>query len=1373
MGDGAEELEDFTDFSDSFLKEIARAPVPSRMPAPGSLLGGRDERRFEVLDALGGGAMGQVFRARDAELQRVVALKFFLPRVAGTKEEALGAMLRQEARAIAQLDHENIVRIFDMGEWGGAPWEPLVPFLVMECLDGESLGSLLSRERPGLRRVLGIMQGVARGLAHAHERHIVHRDLKPSNVFLTRQGTVKLLDFGLAHLLGSGSHVPFLPTAGTPPYMAPEQWRGEPQDARTDLWAAGVMLYELLTGELPYPSVNLEELRARVLSPEPVPSVRERAPELSQEVARLVSLLLEKEPGRRLPSATALAERLHQLETQLGPWREEPHALGPQRRQVALVSCGLVGLARLSEKPDPEDSLEMEEDFHRRCSRVIQRHEGFVTHWLGQEVLACFGYPVAREDDSVRAVRAGLDLLRCFQEEPPRLPGHALSVGVGIHTDAVVFTVSAQQSSGTAPAIQGEAQQIASRLAELAGSGGVAIGGNTLLLVRGAFETEPLVNQDPPGPVGGQRLDAWRVLREREAVMRFERVLATGHVSRMVGRERELRMLLALWEEAREGRGSFVLIRGEAGIGKSRLIQELSSRLSPESAYLVQGQCWPRLESSAFAPVIDLLWRRFFPGEPRVRSRRELRGHLESLLGALGLLREPKLDARYIDGLASLLSPAGAEETPSIGLSLEQRESKRWLLDALRALLLRMAEHRPVLSVMEDLHWADPSTLELLGVMLEHIGKERVLVVLSARTGFEPPWPPRPGFHRLELGRLSEESTSALVREVARGRELPEERLAQLVAKTEGIPLFIEEMARLMIERAPGAIPLTLHELLASRLDALAPRQRTLVWFAAGVGRRFTGALLAALTRRSEAELREDLASLVAAGIFQRDDSEEPGYQFHHALLQDVAWQSLPRGRRREFHRHIAQVLEARFPGVVGAQPEVLAHHYTEAGELERALRYRMRAVTLAFQRSANLEAIVHVRRALALLRSLPDASRRSGEEMMLLNSLGIALMSTQGYGVPEIEQTYTRALELFEQEGESLPYLELLWTWLCTYFISGGRLSLAHELAVRLLTLGQRRGDKRLSAHAYRNLASISRQRGELLESLELLDQARVLSAEESLLAFPLSGLWVDLEVLDSSFICLTRLALGDVRRAWQLGLEALARARRMNHPGTLNLVLVCLTSAAQLHRDVQRTLEWAEEGMLAASRVWLRPSEEVLRGFRGWALARLGRRKEGLEALRKSFGQLRRMEAWSFVPYLQGLLAEVQGSLGQVHEGLASVEEALECMDKLGDRFVVPEMHRIRGELLRLRGENGEAMRCFLRACIMAHRERAALLELRATVALARLLRDTGHDVQARRRLVRAFYGSRVDSEAVDFQDARVLLEQFSTPQEGLEAR
>ena len=281
---------DDSEFDDSFLQAVVQGPALFRKPAAGERLGGSDGRRFEILSELGEGGMGQVFRARDAELQRVVALKFFRPREDAGADGSL-EQLRQEARAIARLDHENIIRVFDVGEWVGASWEPRIPFLIMECLEGESLASLLRRERRlGVRRSLEVMGGVAAGLAHAHDRHIVHRDLKPSNVFIGPRGRVKVLDFGLAwsRLSGDTSSA-FLPTAGTPAYMSPEQWRGAAQDARSDLWSAGILLYELLCGELPYSSVGLDALRDHVTSSEPVPSVRTRCPEVPEEVDALVA----------------------------------------------------------------------------------------------------------------------------------------------------------------------------------------------------------------------------------------------------------------------------------------------------------------------------------------------------------------------------------------------------------------------------------------------------------------------------------------------------------------------------------------------------------------------------------------------------------------------------------------------------------------------------------------------------------------------------------------------------------------------------------------------------------------------------------------------------------------------------------------------------------------------------------------------------------------------------------------------------------------------------------------------------------------------------------------------------------------------------
>ncbi|HYO70167.1 MAG TPA: protein kinase, partial [Archangium sp.] len=705
-----------SDFGDSFLQEVAQEPLPFRKPAPGERLGGSEGRRFEIISELGGGAMGLVFRARDEELQREVALKFILPRT-GRDGQWLISMLRQEARAIAQLDHENIVRIFDVAEWVGASWEPRVPFLVMECLEGESLAALLHREqRLGVRRAVELMGAVAAGLAHAHGRHIVHRDLKPSNVFITRKGTVKLLDFGLAWLTStSSSPLPYLPTAGTPPYMSPEQWRGGAQDERTDLWSAGVMLYEMLTGELPYPSATLEELRTQVVSPGPVPRLRARRPDVPEEVEAVVATALAKEPQERLHSAAELRDSLRRVEERLGPWREEPRSVAPQRRQVTLVSCRLVGLTGLAGALDPEDFSELEAGFQKSCSEIIQRLGGSITTCVGDEVLACFGYPVAREEDAERAVLAGIRLAGSLPGElGERFCSFALgslAVRVGIHTETVVFDDILPELRGRTPTIQGEAPRIASWLARQAGSGAVVLSHATCILVRPAFESEALGTHTFEGLSGARHVEAWRVTRPRKAVFRFDRALALRTLSPLVGREDELRQLLGAWERAREGQGSFVLVSGEAGIGKSRLIQELGLRASSATPLRLRCQCWSQFANSAFHPIVEMLQHLFrldaegSPGDHLAR--------LEAHLGPLGLAPE------HMALIAAFLSLPVKENLPILQLSPDRQKERTF--EALAELLLRMARLRPVLAVVEDLHWADPSTLELLGAMLGRV----------------------------------------------------------------------------------------------------------------------------------------------------------------------------------------------------------------------------------------------------------------------------------------------------------------------------------------------------------------------------------------------------------------------------------------------------------------------------------------------------------------------------------------------------------------------------------------------------------------------------------------------------------------------------
>jgi serine/threonine protein kinase/tetratricopeptide (TPR) repeat protein len=1323
-----EGLDSEQDFGDSFLEQVAHSvPQVMRRPRPGERLGGRDGHRFEIIEELGGGGMGLVFRARDAELQRVVALKFLLPREEGPGENRMVALLKQEARAVAQLDHENIVRIFDVSEWEGGSWERPVPFLVMECLEGETLSRLLQRDPPGLKRALDILESVAAGLAHAHQRHIIHRDLKPSNVFISHRGTVKLLDFGLAYLMSSTSpDVPNLPTAGTPPYMAPEQWRGEALDERTDIWAAGILMYELLTRELPYPSASLEELREHVTSAEPVPSLRLRHPELPEAVERIVSLALAKEPARRLASAVDLRDELRELAERLGLRQEAPRAVELQRRTVTLVSCRLTGLAGPLEQLDPEDFSELEATFHRSCTEIIQRHGGSIALSMGDEVLACFGYPVAREEDSEHAVRAALELVRLFAEgqEPLPSPDARLAVKAGIHTDVVALDERAGGHRGQSLAIQGEAPRVASWLSRQAGPGTVVLSGTTCKLSRGLCELEPLGSHTFEGLAGTLNVEVCRVLRERKTVSRFERALVSGALTPLVGRERELGRLLNGWERALQGKGGSVLLVGEAGIGKSRLIQEVRERVETESSHCLRLQCWSQSSTSAFHPVIELLQHL----SQEDGTARDLQEQLH------GLAQRSGVSPEHMRVMASFLSlPRQGGEPASPQLSAARR--KELVLESLVALLLRAAHERPVLLVVEDLHWADPSTLQLLGSVMERIGSARVLVLLSARPEFQPPWPP-PGFQRLVLERLPADCTAQLVREAAHGTRMTEEAVHQLVAKTDGIPLFVEEMTRMVLERAPGSgelpssIPMSLHELLLARLDMLPSRQKALAQLCAVAGRDFTFPLLAALTRHEEGGLRRDLEGLVAAGLLQRQEKDSvPGYQFRHALIQEAAYQSLLRKTRRHHHQSIAQVLVERFSEQVETRPELLAHHYTEAGQYALAIRYWARAGTRASQRSANLEAISHLKHALRLLHHLPDAGQRKEQELQLRTTMGVPLMQVQGFRSPDLDETFGRIRQLIPEVGDALPRLELSSWAPFSYYTARAELSLADEFAERLLEQGHRHQDRQLLALGYRmkatNLFTWGRMR-EARTSIERALECSDFTLEEHR-AIALKHL-VNPRVAVLTYGSVVLSTLDQPEEARRYMMEGLELSARIAHPHTTAFALTYAALGCQLRRDAPSVLRLTDESIALSRehlfRVWLGMSTL----FRCWAVSELGQPREALALMLKGLEQWKLSGFRIGMPHNLAMLTEIHLKLGQVREAWTALNEALAFPTLTGERSYEPELYRLRGELLRLLGQEEAAHEDFLRGLRIAQEQGTRTYERHVLESLARQAAHAG---------------------------------------------
>lgn len=1364
-GESAERADTYaSDQDDAFLLQVARVDPPLRTPKPGERLGGRNGARFEIREELGGGAMGRVFRAWDEELQRVVALKFLRPRTV-MAEPRLRAALREEARAIAQLDHENIVRIFDVSEWQGQPWEPWVPFLVMECLEGESLSSLLKRERLELRQALELMSPLIAGLAHAHEHHLAHRDLKPSNVFITQKGQPKLIDFGLAHFTSSRADgMPQLPTAGTPPYMAPEQWKGEAQDERTDVWAAGVMLYELLTGQLPYPGENLAELRARVTSQEPVLSPRLLRPELPQALEPLLARALAKNPAERFASAIEFREALARLQETLGPWREKPLVLGPQRRQVTLVCCLLEGLSRVSPALDAESSSELEATFQRRCSELLRRHGGTLASCIGDQVLACFGYPQAQEEGSEHAVRAGLHVAQGLARELAPQSRGALSVRVGIHTDWVTLDELPTQAQGWTPSIQGEAPRFAAWVARQAQPGTVLLSEATWTLVSGAFEAEESGRSSYQGVFGAREVALHRILRERRTPLRFDRPRAGGLLP-LIGRDAELQQLLTCWQETQAGQRTALLLRGEAGIGKSRLIRELCQRVASEPQAVLRAQCWAQFRTSAFYPFMEAL-QHFFHLAPEDTPAQRLR-QLSTQLAELSL---PPEQTPFIAGFLSLPVP---EVSPH--LRLQPQLLKERTFEALAVLLGRMAAKHPILAIFEDLHWADPSTLELLSFLLAHTQGHRLCLVLSARPDFPLPASWGAELRQLTLERLPAEHSEALVKEAAHGRALSPAVLHRLVATTDGIPLFAEEMTRIVLERrspesAPGpggslSVPITLNELLQARLDALPYRQKALAQLCAIVGRGFDHALLSATAGRTEAALKEDLGGLLETGLLQQQGESPPRYQFRHALLQEAASQSLPRGARRQHHLRIAQALAEHFPNVAETQPERLAHHYTEAGDVESALRWWARAGERAAMRSANPEAVSHFTQALTLLSRLPDSPGRAREELKLRLGLGITLLQVQGYGSTEVEQTYERACTLFHEVGDALPQVELSYWSLFHYHYARAKLDRLQALGLVLIEQGERHHLRELLVQGHRAITLSAFTRGDNLLALEhveralegsdfTLEQHRALAVRH----------WINPRAAALAFDSVLQALFLRPTRSLRSTQESVKLAREVAHPHTLAFALTYAGVCAQLLREPQRALEWAEAG-LALSRehrlqVWLVWS--VL--LRAWAIAQQGRVNEGLQILIQGIEQVKRTGVRTTFPFFLSLRAELHLKLGQLEAGLAAVREGLEWSDDTGEHSSDAELFRVRGELLRQRAQESAAGESFAAAIAVAREQHALLFELRATVSLARQLQDMGRAQEGAQRLAVLLENCEPGCICEDLLEAQSLLERLS---------
>ena len=742
-----------------------------------------------------------------------------------------------------------------------------------------------------------------------------------------------------------------------------------------------------------------------------------------------------------------------------------------ERRQLTVMFCDLVGSTALSEQLDPEELQTVVRTYQEVSAQVIERYEGYIAQYLGDGLLVYFGYPAAHEDDAARSIRAGLEILEALRQAQSQF-SQPIHVRVGIHTGPVVV---GQMGGGSRheQLTLGETPNIAARLQSVAQPDEVVISAATHHLVTGLFETQDQGHIDVKGL--SFPLSLFRVTAEGTARSRFEVAVRHG-LTPLVGRDLEAGFLAERWEQAQAGAGQAVLLSGEPGIGKSRLTSELRAQVEhhDDTAVPLVFQCSPYAQNSAFSPIIER-----FSQVLQFRPEDAPEHKVGKLCEALRPYRFAQAETLAL--FAGLLSlPAPADSPP---LTLSPQRQKQKTQEALVAWFIEEAEQRAVYAIWEDLHWADSSTLEVLSLLLDQLPTARILAVLTYRPEFSPPWPVRSHITQFTLGRLGQAQMAAMVRTVTGGKLLPPALMAEVANKTDGIPLFVEEFTKMVVEsdwlqETDGqytltgplptlSIPSTLQDSLMARLDRQ-PTAKAVAQLGATIGREFSYSLLAAIAPLDETTLNEGLQQLVEAElVYQRGLPPEAHYQFKHALIQDTAYASLLKRTRQQYHHQIAQVLEQQFAEVAAMQPELLAQHYTDADLPEQALPYWQQAGQRAVERSANAEAISHLTTGLAVLQTVSDSPEHGQQELQFRLALGPPLMAVEGLGSPELERSFDRTRELCRQLGDPPELFPVLYG-LAMYHWGRAQHQAALALSEQVMTLAEHSADSALLLPAH-----------------------------------------------------------------------------------------------------------------------------------------------------------------------------------------------------------------------------------------------------------------------------------------------------------------
>ena len=1069
--------------------------------------------------------------------------------------------------------------------------------------------------------------------------------------------------------------------------------------------------------------------------------------------------------GPRKKILKAIAEARLPRTPSAVPAPATPPSFAAERRQLTVMFCDLVGSTTLSAQLDPEDLRELVRAYQAACADVVQRFDGYIAQYLGDGLLIYFGWPHAHEDDPPRAVHAALGMIAAMDALNQRLPiataGVRLTVRIGVHTGQVVVGEVGRDARHERLAI-GETPNVAARIEGVAEPGTVAVSDATYQLVRGHFDCVPLGARALRGLA--QPMPVYRVEAPRAVTNRLE---PTEPVTQLVGREPEVAFLLELWNRATAGRGQVVILTGEAGIGKSRLVRVMKNHLADVPCTRIECRSSPYDRSTAFYPVIDMLQRRLaWRADDTPEQRLD---QLERELAAFPLPLHESVP--LFAALLSLPCPE-TRYPPRAGSPQQQRQQT---LDGVVSMLSALAEQQPVLLIVEDLHWTDPSTLDLLGLLVDHAGDRAIYVVLTCRPTWQPPWPQRSWVTQLTLQRLSAEEIHRLVEHVAAGHSLPAEARRQIVDRSDGVPLYVEEITKAALEAeasaragAPDtlagaslAIPATLQDALMARLDQLGTA-KIVAQHAAVIGRQFAYPVLSAVADIPDATLQHELSRLVDSGlVYQRGRPPDAEYVFKHALIQDIAYRSLLRSTRQECHERIARTLLAQFPAMAWSRAELLAHHYTEGGQDEIAIGYWHRAGERALQNSSYVEASRHLTRGLELAAKRPATPDNLSQMLAMQTALATALLPTKGYGSTEVAEAYGRAQELCERLGD-IPHLfpVLYGQWASR--VHRGHHEATLELAEQTLARARQAADPGARMVSERALGQsllftgrLERARGHLEAALDSYDLA-----EHAGLALRYG---LDLRTAALSHLVVTSWLLGHPDKAAACSAQALAHAEAVRHENSLAHTLVHAGTFFEQFRDnavgvrshARRLATLAEEGGFQMFLAWCRVLE-------GWADFELGDHDQGLSVMRAGIADAQASGSVLYQPYFLTLLAQCHDKVDDAARARHAIDEALEFVGGHGERWYAAEAYRVKGTLrLREGGDETQAEDLFHEALAVAHEQRARALALRSALSLAALWRGHGRLDDARSLVTPIYAGFAEGLEAPDLSAARALID------------